>query len=109
MGAALEGLIDIHFHGQAGLDVMSEDPEHLLRLSLRLGEQGVAGFLATFISSPQDETLAALERVKKTMGRERGARILGVHLEGPFLHPERKGAHNLAHLRSPSVEEAKQW
>ncbi len=104
-----QGLVDIHIHGQGGLDVMSGDPDELLELSLRLGRQGVAGFLATIVSSPRRETVAALETLKKVMGRERGARILGVHLEGPFLHPARKGAHNPRHLRPPDLKEAREW
>jgi N-acetylglucosamine-6-phosphate deacetylase len=103
------GLVDIHFHGQGGLDVMGEDPDDLLRLSLRLARQGVSGFLATFVSSPKAEILAALERVKSVAGREKGAKLLGVHLEGPFLHPERRGAHNPKHLRPPDVREAREW
>src|SRR6185436_4865318 len=105
----IQGLIDIHFHGQAGFDVMSENPEDLLGLSLHLKKQGVAGFLATFVSTPKEEILAALETVKKVQGSEKGAKILGVHLEGPFLHPERKGAHNPRHLRPPDLAEIKEW
>jgi N-acetylglucosamine-6-phosphate deacetylase len=88
---------------------MAPDPEDLLRLSLRVARQGVAGFLATFISSPKEDILAGLENVKKVQGREKGARILGVHLEGPFLHPERKGAHNPAVLRPPDLREVREW
>lgn len=102
-------LVDIHFHGQAGMDVMGDDPEELLRLSLHLGRQGVGGFVATFISSPKAEILAALENVKRAQGRERGAKILGVHLEGPYLHPARQGAHNPKHLRPPDLREAREW
>jgi len=105
----IQGLIDIHFHGQAGFDVMSDHPEDLLGLSLHLKKQGVAGFLATFVSTPKEEILAALETVKKVQGSEKGAKILGVHLEGPFLHPERKGAHNPRHLRPPDLNEVKEW
>jgi N-acetylglucosamine-6-phosphate deacetylase len=105
----IHGLIDIHFHGQGGFDVMSPDPEDLLRLSLRLKSQGVAGFLATFVSSPKGEILAALETLKRVQGSEKGAKILGVHLEGPFLHPERKGAHNPRHLRPPDLREVREW
>jgi N-acetylglucosamine-6-phosphate deacetylase len=105
----VQGLTDIHFHGQGGLDVMSGDPDDLLKLSLRVAKQGVSGFLATYVSSPKADILAALERLKKVVGRERGAKILGVHLEGPFLHPERKGAHNPKHLRPPDVREAREW
>src|SRR5262245_21757513 len=105
----IQGLIDIHFHGQAGFDVMSENPEDLLGLSLHVKKQGVAGFLATFVSTPKQEILASLETVKKIQGSEKGAKILGVHLEGPFLHPERKGAHNPTHLRPPDLNEIKEW
>ncbi|MGH2628844.1 MAG: N-acetylglucosamine-6-phosphate deacetylase, partial [Anaerolineales bacterium] len=104
-----QGLVDVHFHGQGGLDVMAEDPEDLLRLSLRVARRGVAGFLATFISSPRKDILAGLENVKKVKGREKGAKILGVHLEGPFLHPDRKGAHNPAYLRPPDLKEVREW
>lgn len=88
---------------------MSPDPDDLLRLSLRLGSQGVAGFLATFVSSPRREVIAALESIKRVQGSEQGAKILGVHLEGPFIHPERKGAHNPRHLRPPDPKEVREW
>ncbi len=104
-----KGIIDIHFHGQAGYDVMSENPEDLLGLSQHLKPQGVAGFLATFVSSSKEDFIKSLETVKKVQGSEKGAKILGVHLEGPFLHPERKGAHNPKHLRPPDLAEIKEW
>ncbi|HEX7898081.1 MAG TPA: N-acetylglucosamine-6-phosphate deacetylase [Planctomycetota bacterium] len=104
-----KGLIDIHFHGQGGLDVMSRDPDDLLKLSQRVAKQGVAGFLATYITSPLEKILAALENLKKVQGREKGATILGAHLEGPFLHPARKGAHNPKHLRPPDLKEVREW
>ena len=102
-------LIDIHIHGQGGLDVMSGNPDDLFKLSLRLHRQGVAGFLPTFVSSPQKEILRNLETIKGVKGKEKGAKILGVHLEGPFLHPDRKGTHNPKHLRPVSLKEAKEW
>jgi N-acetylglucosamine-6-phosphate deacetylase len=105
----VHGLVDIHFHGQGGFDVMSGDPEDLHGLSERLRPQGVAGFLATLVSSPLGETITAIETLKKVQGGERGAKILGVHLEGPFLHPERKGAHNPRHLRPPDPKEVREW
>lgn len=103
------GYIDIHIHGQAGLDCMSPDPQDLLRLSERLARQGVAGFLPTFISSSRSEVIRCLENVKSIQGRELGAKILGVHLEGPFLNHGRKGTHNARHLRPPDLGEAREW
>ena len=102
-------LIDIHIHGQGGLDVMSQDPRDILKLSSRLREQGVAGFLPTIISSPKKDILRTLENIKSVHGQEKGAKILGVHLEGPFLHPQRKGTHNLKYIRPMNLKEVKEW
>lgn len=99
------GLVDVHIHGQAGLDVMSDDPKDVLALSERLGRQGLLGFLPTFLCSSVAQIRRSLEVLKRVAGTERGARILGVHLEGPFLHPERKGTHNPRHIRPISLRE----
>lgn len=100
--------MDVHIHGQGGLDVMSGDPRDLLALSERLGRQGLAGFLPTFLCSPAAQIRRSLEVVTRVAGSERGARILGVHLEGPFLHPERRGTHNPRHIRPVSLAEMRE-
>src|SRR5262245_18534174 len=105
----IQGLIDIHFHGQAGFDVMSGNPEDLLGLSLHIKKQGVVGFLPTLVSSSREDFISSLETIKKVQGSDKGAKILGAHLEGPFLHAERKGAHNPKHLRPPDLAEIKEW
>jgi len=72
----IRGLIDIHCQGQGGFGVMSGDPEYLLGLSMRLKAQGVAGFLATFVSSPLQESIRALEMIEvgsKDCGAENGS------------------------------------
>jgi N-acetylglucosamine-6-phosphate deacetylase len=81
----------------------------LLNLSLLLKRQGVSAFLPTFASAPPSRILRCLETVQSVMGREKGARILGVHLEGPFLNPHKRGAHRAASLRPPSLREAREW
>src|SRR5262245_26195134 len=107
--ATIQGLIDIHSHGQAGYDVMNGNADDLLGLSRHNKKQGVVGFLPTFVSSSKEDFISSIETVKKIQGSEKGAKILGVHLEGPFLHPERKGAHNPKHLRPPDLAEIKEW
>jgi len=102
------GLVDVHIHGQAGLDVMSDDPRDVLALSALLGRQGLAGFLPTFLCSSVSQIGRSLEVLKRVAGSEHGARILGVHLEGPFLNPERKGTHNPRHIRPPSLREMRE-
>lgn len=104
----MKGLLDIHIHGQGGHDCMGPASD-LFALSRLLKRQGVAAFLPTFVSAPKTRLLRSLRTVRSVMGRERGARILGVHLEGPFLDPKTRGAHRLSSLRAPSVPEAREW
>jgi N-acetylglucosamine-6-phosphate deacetylase len=103
------GLIDPHLHGYAGLDAQSDNPHELLLLSQTLACQGLAGFLLTYVSAPRTSILRSLKAAQKTMGQEKGASILGVHLEGPFLNPERSGAHLQSALRNPSLAEVREW
>lgn len=99
----------MHIHGQAGLDVMSDDPRDLLKLSALLGRQGLAGYLPTFLCASAERIRTSLETIKRVAGSERGAKILGVHLEGPFLNLERRGTHNPKYIRPPSVAEMREY
>jgi N-acetylglucosamine-6-phosphate deacetylase len=96
-GLLCPGFIDLQVNGAFGADV-GPDPRAVATLSAKLPSTGVTSFLPTLISSPSDlygPFLASLERD----GPEPGARSLGAHLEGPFLAPSRKGAHDAANLR----------
>lgn len=96
-GLICPGFIDLQINGAFGVDVGPE-AEALRTLSARLPSTGVTSFLPTLISSPLDlyeGFFAAIEDV----GTAPGARILGAHLEGPFLSPSRKGAHDPANIR----------
>lgn len=100
------GFIDLHVHGGGGSDVMDASPQGLDRLSGFLAAGGVTSFLATTYSAPQDDILASAVAVKEAV-REgtKGAVALGLHLEGPYINPKRKGAQSAAHIRNLSVEE----
>ncbi len=96
-GLLCPGFVDLQINGAFGAD-LGTDPEAIRTLAARLPATGVTSFLPTLISSPPEryETfLAALENG----AAEEGARVLGAHLEGPFLAPARKGAHDPANLR----------
>ncbi len=85
------GLIDLQVNGGFGVEG-GQDAGAIRHLAARLPETGVTAFLPTVISSPADDypaVFAAFERARD----EVGAVQLGVHLEGPFLAPERHGAH----------------
>jgi N-acetylglucosamine-6-phosphate deacetylase len=97
-GLLCPGFIDLQINGAFGADV-SPDSDAIRTLVEKLPETGVTSFLPTLISSPPgryEEFFAALEA---GVGGA-GARVLGVHLEGPFLAYERKGAHDPANLRT---------
>ena len=90
------GLVDLHVHGGAGEDFMSADAAGLRRVREHLARHGVTTFLATTVSAPWAETLAAVERLANAG--------LELHLEGPFLSSRRRGVHREADLLAPRVE-----
>ncbi|HXU38580.1 MAG TPA: N-acetylglucosamine-6-phosphate deacetylase [Blastocatellia bacterium] len=101
------GLIDIHIHGSAGVDVQAAGEADLTKLSEFLLAEGVTGYFATFV--PTDErgyrdAIASIgsyvEKQDDAAGANRGARILGIHFEGPFVSEHRCGALQTEHFRS---------
>ncbi|MCY4080213.1 MAG: N-acetylglucosamine-6-phosphate deacetylase [Caldilineaceae bacterium] len=110
----LPGFIDVHIHGSGGADVMDATPESLETMSRFLVRHGVTGFYATTVTASREATLAAVENAARYVESSRsgngvegaaGARVLGVHLEGPFLSAAFPGAQNPAHIRPPSAKE----
>jgi len=100
------GFIDLHVHGGGGSDVMDASPQGLDRLSDFLAAGGVTSFLATTYSAPQNDILAVAGTIRNAARKgTEGAIVLGLHLEGPYINPERRGAQSAAHIRSPSLEE----
>jgi N-acetylglucosamine-6-phosphate deacetylase len=87
--AVVPGFIDLHIHGLMGHDGMGPDLAQVIR---NLPAFGVTAFLATTLTLPRDETLAALEAMAEVIDTPpSGAQCLGIHLEGPFLAPDRPG------------------
>ncbi len=97
---------DVHLHGSAGHDVMEATPEALGTITGFLASRGTGSFLATTVTAPLDATLRALEGLATLIeeppspGR---ARILGIHLEGPFLSHAKRGVQPAAYLLAPDI------
>mgnify|MGYP002408390688 CR=1 FL=1 len=90
----IPGLIDLHVHGGGGADTMDATPQALQTMARLFASAGVTGFLPTTMSASQKDIARAVENVGKFMGQAfpEAARILGVHVEGPFIASEYKGA-----------------
>ena len=104
------GYVDIHVHGSAGHDVMSDDPAGLRAMQTMLARHGVTSYFPTTVTASDDATLHALERLGSAIEQAasdsnwNGARPLGIHLEGPFLSHARRGVHPVAQLQPPTLE-----
>lgn len=104
------GLVDLHVHGFGGHDITTGGAAATLGAAEALARHGTTRFLATLYPTPPEPTFAAVQGVALAMQRQRdeggvGARIEGVHLEGPFVNPARRGALPAACLRLPDLAE----
>jgi N-acetylglucosamine-6-phosphate deacetylase len=104
-GILSPGLVDLQVNGYYGHDLADADEAAWHKVVGRLPETGVTAFLPTFITAPVATLAAALRRTADLLpGLPQGARVLGVHLEGPFLSERRRGAHKSAWLTDPTPE-----
>ena len=88
------GFIDIHCHGGNGYDAMDSTYKALKEISKFKAKNGCTGFLATTVTSSIKDTVKALNNIREysKQSPEGGSKILGVHLEGPFINAKQKGA-----------------
>jgi N-acetylglucosamine-6-phosphate deacetylase len=97
----LPGFVDLQVNGAFGVDVATE-PSRVAELSEKLLSTGTTAYLPTVISSPESLYEEVLPRLAAaTGGPASGAEVLGVHLEGPFINPRKRGAHAAAHVVPP--------
>ncbi|MDQ7086132.1 MAG: N-acetylglucosamine-6-phosphate deacetylase [Sulfurovum sp.] len=92
------GFIDLHIHGSAGVDVMDATPQALETLSLVLLQTGTTAFLATTMTMSSSDIDKALSNIKKYGDTVSGAKIVGIHLEGPFINASKHGAQDKAYV-----------
>ncbi|QKG86024.1 N-acetylglucosamine-6-phosphate deacetylase [Kroppenstedtia pulmonis] len=106
------GMIDVHIHGVNNADTMDASPEALDIIARALAREGTTAFLATTMTQDPASIEAALvnaaQYIKK--GQSPGkAECLGIHLEGPFISPQRAGAQPLKYIQSPDVKQFQKW
>lgn len=103
----MPGFIDLHVHGALGHEVMDADPGGLREMARFYAAHGVTGFLGTTWTASRN----AIRKVMETLGPltgpiPGGASLLGFHLEGPYLNPDRCGAQDKALIRRADPAEA---
>lgn len=82
------GYIDPHVHGGGGAQCNTSDPEEIAEVARFHARHGTTGFLATTVAAPLEELQSALQAIARCTAPT----LLGAHLEGPFLSPQRPGA-----------------
>lgn len=98
-GFVVPGFINEHIHGCAGADVMDEDEQALETICRALPQTGVTSFVATTMTYDKPRIERTLERIRRAMGNTVGARVLGAHMEGPFINPEYKGSQDAKYIQ----------
>ncbi len=104
--AVLPGLVDVHIHGCAGADFSDGDGDGLRTMSGYLARHGITAFAPASVTLPWGALERAFAAGRRHADRAPagGARLLGIHMEGPFLSEEKKGAQNAAYLRDPDPD-----
>ena len=106
-GYVAPGLVDIHIHGYLGEDTSDAKPEGIKKMAYGVAENGVTAFLPTTMTVSMPEINAALDAVRSLKEESKswdGAEIIGVHAEGPFINPSKKGAQAESNILPPNAD-----
>ncbi len=108
----LPGFVDVHVHGGGGADFMQGTTDAVRQIARTHARFGTTGLLATTLTASREATDRAIMAAREVQSAGPGAgeaRVLGVHLEGPYICPARRGAQPEAFVRLPDVDELAHW
>jgi len=104
------GFIDLHIHGAMHRDSMEADPDAFDVICRHHASGGATSLALTTVTAASKDILATLEAVRQYRQRPPvGARVMGVHIEGPYFSLEKPGAHRVELIRHPEPSEYSQW
>ena len=104
------GLIDVHVHGSCGADTMDQTKEAIEIISTGIAKNGVTAFLPTTMTMSQKDIYRALDIIRLCMNQPlKGAKVLGAHMEGPFINAIYKGAQSDQYILKPNYEFIKNY
>ncbi|WP_283577588.1 N-acetylglucosamine-6-phosphate deacetylase [Ligilactobacillus aviarius] len=103
------GLFDTHIHGLLGHDVTDGDWDAINEMSEGLLKAGVTSWLPTTVTASFDQLNNVCKAIGDHQGQETGAKIRGIHFEGPYFTEEHKGAQDPKYLRDPDIDEFHKW
>ncbi len=104
-----DGLIDQHLHGAFGIDFSNCTSDEIIELSKILPSQGITMFFPTLVTDTIENLKKQIRIIKQAKEKQpqESAQIIGIHLEGPFINPEKKGIHDKNCILKPNVEDFK--
>lgn len=108
----IPGFIDVHLHGAKGTDVMDGSFTALETISQALAEEGTTSYLATTMTASSEKIAEVAKIVGEYIHQQqsvRGANVLGIHLEGPFLSPDKVGAQDAKNILLPDIKYMREW
>ena len=101
---AIPGLVDIHTHGCAGYDFSSASPDEINRMRNYYLNNGITTIIPTTVALSDENIKKAVDNITYAMNDKTGADIAGINLEGPYLSPEKCGAHDISLLKEPDID-----